>query len=91
MKISDMKQNIREADLSPEDEMKSYILSLAADLRLDTGHVLPIRVLLHRTLSFNPKQREALQPALNTLISEGYFEEKDDKAFLTEKGRDAIY
>lgn len=91
MKISHMIQNIRGGDSSPEDEMKSYILSLAADLKLDAGHVLPVRVLSNRALNFNPKQQEALEPALYALIAEGYFEEKDGKAFLTEKGRDAIY
>lgn len=91
MKISDFKNKMKESQSSPEEEMKSYILSLARELNLDTGHVLPARVLFHRTINFNPKQREALEPAINKLIEEGVFEERDDQAFLTDKGRDILY
>ena len=91
MKISDMVNNMKGLQSSPEEEMKSYILSLASELRLDVGHVLPMRVLFHKTINFNPKQREALEPAINALIEEGYFEERDGKALLTDKGRDTLY
>jgi hypothetical protein len=91
MKISDMVNSFKNLESNPEEEMKSYILSLARELNLDEGHVLPVRVLLHRAIKFNPKQRDALEPALNSLITEGYFEEKDGKAFLTAQGKNALY
>jgi len=91
MKISDMLNEDRGLQSSPEEEMKKFILSLAKELCLDTGHFLPMKVLLDRTTNLNPKQREALEPAINALIEEGVFEKRDGIAFLTEKGRDVLY
>lgn len=91
MKISDMLQNVRSLESTPEDEMRQYILSLANELNLNEGHVLPMNVLFHRTINLNPKQREALEPAINKLIEEGIFEERDGNAFLTAKGKDVLY
>ncbi|MGR5130615.1 hypothetical protein ACQKP8_26895 [Photobacterium alginatilyticum] len=91
MKISDFKNSIKDMRPTAEDEMKTFILSLSRDLNLDMGHVLPMNVLFHRTIRLNPKQRDALEPALNSLIEDGIFEERDGKAFLTEKGRNTLY
>ena len=91
MKISDMMSSINAQQISPLEEMKNYIVSLARELRLDEGHVLPTNVLLHKTINLNPKQRDALEPAINSLIDDGFFEERDGKAFLTGKGKDLLY
>lgn len=91
MTISDFLNDIRKIESSPEEEMKQFVLALAREFNLDTGHVLPERVLMSRSFSLNPKQKDALVPAINNLISEGIFEEKDGSAFLTEKGRDILY
>ena len=85
MKISAFLNDIRKVESSPEEEMKQFVLALARELNLDTGHVLPERVLISRSFSLNPKQKEALVPAINCLISDGIFEEKDGSVFLTEK------
>ncbi len=84
-------EHMKSATDSPTEEMKEYIPSLARELNLDTGHALPVRVLFHRTISFNPKQRDALEPAINELISDGIFEERNNTAFLTKSGRDLLY
>ena len=91
MKISDALKDIRGAQSSPEDEMKRYVLSLAKDLRLDTGHVLPMRVLRKKTINFNPKEQEALARAIDALIEEGVFEKRDGKPFLTDRGKNVLY
>ena len=88
MKIGDQ---IRGLESSPEDEMKQFVLSLARELNLDTGHVLLDRVLMSRISNLNPKQKAALVPAINALVSEGIFEEREGSIFLTEKGRDVLY
>jgi len=76
---------------TPVEEMKKFILSLASELNLDEGHVLPTNVLRHKTVNLNPKQRDALVPALEALIQEGIFEEKNGSPFLTSKGKDILY
>ena len=92
MKINELLNSIRNFDSSPEDEMKRFILSLAIELRLDEGHALPLKVLMFRSFSLNPKQKDALVPALKKLIEEQIFEEKTDgNILLTAKGKDFIY
>lgn len=92
MKIIDQLRNLRSLDSSPEEEMKVFILSLASELRLDEGHSLPSNVLMHRTINLNPKQRDALVPALEKLVEDGVFEETaDGRILLTAKGKDALY
>ncbi len=92
MKISDQLRNLRNLDSSPEEEMKRYILSLASEIRMDEGHALPPNLLMHRTINLNPKQKDALVPALEKLIEEGVFEETaDGRVLLTTKGKDILY
>ena len=91
MKIINQLKNMRNLEASPEEEMKQFILSLASELNLDEGHVLPARTLIHRSFHLNPKQRDALVPALESLIEDGIFEEKNDSVFLTSKGKDVLY
>lgn len=92
MKITDQLRNLRKLESSPEEEMKSFILSLASELRLDEGHALPPNVLMIRTINLNPKQKDALLPALEKLMEEGVFEETDDgRVLLTAKGKDILY
>jgi len=91
MKISDLINNINAQQATPLEEMKEYIVSLARELRLDVGHVLPEKVLFFKTMTFNPKQRDALEPAINSLIEDGFFESRDGKVFLTSNGRDTLY
>lgn len=78
-------------ETSPVDEMKEFILSLAKELNLDTGHCLLDRVLMVRTTKLNPKQKEALSEAIESLVSEDIFEAKEGQLFLTGKGRDLLY
>ncbi len=91
MNVSDFTSSISNSKSSVEDDMKNLILSLSREFKLDVGHVLPERPLLHKTTNLNPKERDALTPALNALIADGIFEERNGKAFLTEKGRDLLY
>lgn len=91
MNIEDQRRRLRGLGSSSEDEMKRFVLSLAKELNLDTGDALPEGVLMSRSLNLNPKQRDALFPAIKALVSEGIFEEKEGSVFLTEKGRDALY
>jgi len=92
MKIIDQLRDLRSLDSSPEEEMKRFILSLASELRLDEGHALPPNVLMHRTINLNPKQRDALVPALEKLVEEGVFKETEDgRVLLTAQGKDVLY
>ena len=91
MNISDFTNSISNSQSSVEDDMKNLILSLSREFKLDVGHVLPEKPLLLKIINLNPKKIEALIPALNALIEDGIFEDKNGKAFLTEKGRDLLY
>ncbi len=90
MKITDNLIESRNFKSSPEEEMKEFVLSLARELNLDTGHTLPDKTLSFRSIHLNPKQRDALIPAIEALIAEGLFEEKNGSIHLTKKGRDLI-
>jgi hypothetical protein len=60
--------------------------------KADAGHVLNVRALLHqRAIHWNPKQKDALEPAANELVSAGILEEKNGNYFLTQKGVDQLY
>lgn len=87
----DIKNLVDSFKSSPEDEMRSFILSFAREFNLDTGHVLPTKPLLPRTFNLNPKQKDALIPAIESLTKEGVFEEKEGQYFLTKTGRDVLY
>lgn len=76
---------------SPVAEMKQYLVSFIREMNLDTGHALPSRTLMSRSLRFNPRQKEALVPALEELVKDGFLEKRDDSYFLTELGREKIY
>lgn len=70
----------------------SEILGCLADGKADVGHVLNVRALLHqRAIHWNPKQKDALEPAANELVSAGILEEKNGSYFLTQKGVDQLY
>jgi predicted transcriptional regulator len=82
-----------EAAMSTDIEfVKREILELFAESRARTGDALNVRALLHsRMVRWNPKQRDALQPAVDELASEGLVVKRDDNCFLTDKGVDYIY
>lgn len=72
--------------------VKSEILGCLADGKADAGHILNVRALLHqRAVYWNPKQKEALEPAANDLVSAGILEEKNGNYFLTKKGVEELY
>ena len=74
------------------ESVKSEILGCLADGKADAGHVLNLRALLHqRAIHWNPKQKDALEPAANELVSAGILEEKNGSYFLTQKGVDQLY
>lgn len=72
--------------------VKNEILGCLADGKAEAGHVLNMQALLHqRVIDWNPKQKDALEPAANELVSAGILEEKNGSYFLTQKGVDQLY
>lgn len=77
---------------SPVQFVKQEVLEFFADCRADAGHALSDSAFYHQRMSqWNPKQQDALEAALNELISEGLVESKGQSIFLTDQGVEAIY
>lgn len=92
MNFRDQLKGLRSMESSPEEEMRQFVLSLASELRLDEGHALPPHVLMNRAINLNPKQKDALLPAIEKLVEEDIFEETSDgRVLLTAKGKDILY
>lgn len=74
------------------DRVKEDILSYLADSGADAGHVLAMRPFYHqRVMHYSPPDQDALTPALESLVADGYLEERNGSHFLTEKGLSRIY
>lgn len=74
------------------NSVRNAILTCFVDSRARAGHALNGRALLHQQMiSWNPKQKAALDSTIAALIAEGIVEEKNDNLFLTQKGEDTIY
>lgn len=72
--------------------VRDAILTCFADSRARAGHALNGRALYHQQMiSWNPKQKAALDSVIAALVSEGLVEEKNDNLLLTKKGEDVIY
>ena len=55
---------------SPVEFVKQDVLDFFADCRADAGHALNDRAFYHQRMSqWNPKQQDALEAAVNELIS----------------------
>ena len=91
MGISDLMNEIKEGD-SPKEKMKKFILSLSNELHLEKGHTIPMSILLQKAMVIDSEEeREAVIPALESLVEDGYFECRDDSYFLTQKGKDQLF
>lgn len=88
MKIQNLVNSFKS---SPLDEMKSFVLSFSRQYNLDTGDLLPARPLALKAISLNPKQQEALEPAITALVNDDIFEEKNGQYYLTANGRNVLY
>jgi hypothetical protein len=73
------------------EDMKAFLLNMAKELNLDEGHTFPIRLLMTKMTRMNPKEKEAIEPAFDSLVIDGIFEKRDDSYFLTENGKNTIY
>ena len=72
--------------------VKNEILKCFADAKADVGHVLNSRVFYHQhIMRWNPKQKAALDSALEQMEAEGVIEQKEGNAILTQKGFDTLY
>ena len=68
------------------------ILDLFRSTKADTGHVLNERVFLHKyNMTYNPKEKAAIDPAIAELEKRGIVEVRNGKVFLTQYGVDHIY
>jgi hypothetical protein len=76
---------------SQVEDMKHFLLKMAKELNLDEGHTFPIRLLMTKMTRMNPKEKEAIEPAFDSLVIDGIFEKRDDSYFLTENGKNTIY
>lgn len=76
---------------SPIEDMKQFVLSFIRELKLDVGHALPEKPLFAQFIRLNPKQKDALLPAIEELGKDGVLEKKGDSWLLTPAGRDLIY
>lgn len=60
--------------------------------KVDAECVLNMQALfLQRGIRWNPKQKDALETAINELVTAGILEKRYDGYFLTQKGVDQIY
>jgi len=72
--------------------VKKQILNQFESQKADAGHALNTRGFnLNEVSRWNPKQQDALNDAIEQLVSEGLIENKNDTPFLTEKGVDYLY
>lgn len=77
------------------EELKGLIMNEFRKLKCKEGHCLPLRNLQFGLFnSLNPKEKDLIEEALNSLHNEGMFEYKENKPdalFLTKKGFDGLY
>jgi hypothetical protein len=74
------------------DRIKEDILSYLAESGADAGHVLAMRPFYHqRVMHYSPPEQDALTSALESLVADGFLEERNGSYFLTENGLSRIY
>ncbi|MBP9991469.1 MAG: hypothetical protein KBT27_04790 [Prevotellaceae bacterium] len=77
------------------EELKDLIMNEFRKLKCKEGECLPFRNLQFGLFnSLNPKEKDLVEDALNSLHNEGlleYKENKPDALFLTKKGFDGLY
>ena len=88
MKFSDIAAQFKQGS-DPLEGMKKWWIALAVKQKLDVGHALNFNVFLYNTL--NPKQKESLIPAIEALVSDGWFIKSGEHYQLTELGKNSIY
>jgi predicted transcriptional regulator len=74
-----------------QSDARDWILDFVRELRLDTGHVLPVRPFGHKVMGLNPVLKENVFSELDRLAEEGIFDKREDDYFLTEQGRTLLY
>lgn len=71
---------------------KKEIMEYFAEIRADVGYALNDRSFFHsRMKNWNPMQKNAFGPAIESLLDDGLIEDKGNTIVLTEKGVEAIY
>lgn len=74
------------------DRVKEDILSFMAESRADAGHSLAARQFYsQRVQRYTPPEQDSVVPALQSLVADGYLEEREGNYFLTENGLSRIY
>jgi len=70
--------------------MKEYVKSLARSQKLDVGYCITWNI-QNVNINLNSLQQDLLPKAIEALVIEGLFEERNDQHYLTEKGKMSIY
>jgi hypothetical protein len=71
---------------------KQRLLDQFSSQKAAAGHALNTRVFfMNEVQRWDPKQQDALDSAIDELVSEGLIENRDGTPFLTEKGVDHLY
>lgn len=71
---------------------KQRLLDQFSSQKAEAGHALSVRGFFMKEVQrWNPKQQDALNSAIDELVSEGLIENRDGTPFLTEKGVDHLY
>lgn len=91
VKISEMVNSFRRFETSPKEEVKTAILGWFRNHNSDVGHVIGERHLFQLTINWNPKQKAALEDAINELVAEDLLQKNVNGYALTKKGVEVIY
>lgn len=97
IEVKDEKISITEAGVNkiyPEvgNSVRKDILEFFIDHKANVGHVLNVQAFYHqRMINWNPKQKNAFDTTLSSLIEDGIIEYKNEKISLTSKGVNEIY
>lgn len=76
---------------SPVQNVKKYILDWFRKNNCDVGHVIAEQHIFHMSISWNPKEKNALSDAIDELKKEGLVEDHENGLALTKEGVDYIY
>jgi predicted transcriptional regulator len=81
-----------DSDSSAVDFVRNDILNFLRNQRARAGHALALRPFaFQRLVHYNPQQKNAVEPALQGLVTDGTLEQKNDGYFLTQSGYEQLY
>lgn len=74
------------------EKVKQDILSFLGEINADVGHAFPAKLFFaRRAKNYSPPEMDAVELALDELVSSGTLEKRDDGYFLTESGLHHVY